>query len=1063
MVYTLDTIRYYLICLYNSHEQQYLMGEEQMQSGYSAISSLVQDRMKSTKTEEDVRFALESILSIELPKLGIPYQALYETTIGSGRLDSLFGHLFIEYKKPKYLIHHFKEVVDEKKRYIKDLASKFNCSEDRLIGVLFDGTRIAFLRKDAEGKERVTGLLPVTDNSIAQLISYIHSLSFKALIAKNILDDFGPESKIASKVLNVLWFSFKERKDTRTSMFFNEWKRLFGQVSGFGTGGELNLAQEAKMFGITLNSKEDYPSFVFVLHTYYSIVIKFLALFILQNKREQGYYFLSFDSLTKAEKRNYIEKIEKGEAFKNLGITNFLEGDFFAWYIYEWNSDLIDSISAIISTLNYYEPSTASLKPEAVRDLLKLLYENLLIKALRHDLGEYYTPDWLAEYTIQESGMKESDKILDPTCGSGTYLVLAIKSKIEKLKDKISPSELAKHIVSSVYGFDLNPLAVISSRTNYLLAVDEYLEYLHEVEIPVYLTDSIFSPQKESDCYTYPLNTTQGTFQLSIPEDILKAGKLSEVLDLVERYVIACSENRFSEKQAINHLYKRIESMGFKECALKIVELYKGILALERKRWNRIWCGIIRNYYTSLMLKDFDVIIGNCPWLKWSSLPEAYRDTVKNFCIKYGLFSSDYFVGGIESDVSTILVYSVAEKWLKEGGVLAMLITRTVFKTESAEGFRKFRIPHDENTKFEVIKVDDFTKIKPFEGAINKPALILFKKGEKSTSYPLPWIEWEKNKPNTITPNQNLLEVLSLTNRIQKVAYPVSGEGSPWFTVSEDSLPLCKSLIKKQDNNLSPRKGISTDCNGLYFGNILGRRGEQFIVFQNQTSLGRNKEIESCECIIEKTLVYPIARGREVSSFCWNHSGLYGIIPQVGMDGFEYDVMLSTYPKALKYFSKYEDLLLQRASYRRYQKGRAPYYSCWNVGKYSFAPYKVVWAEISGKFEAAVISYLNSAYWDEPRIVVPDHKIYFIPLEDSQIAHYLCAYLNSPQVSEFVHGYIETTQIGSHITKYLNIPEFKNKKWQLDLASISDQAHKGLLSVEKAKSDIHDILNNRDT
>ena len=44
-------------------------------------------------------------------------------------------------------------------------------------------------------------------------------------------------------------------------------------------------------------------------------------------------------------------------------------------------------------------------EPELTRDLLKQLYQYLVPRHLRHDLGEYYTPDWLAQ------------RVLDPACG----------------------------------------------------------------------------------------------------------------------------------------------------------------------------------------------------------------------------------------------------------------------------------------------------------------------------------------------------------------------------------------------------------------------------------------------------------------------------------------------------------------------------------------------------------------------------------------------------------------------------------------------------------------------
>ena len=72
---------------------------------------------------------------------------------------------------------------------------------------------------------------------------------------------------------------------------------------------------------------------------------------------------------------------------------------------------------------------TLDVDPEETRDLLKQLYQNLMPKRLRHALGEYYTPDWLAELLLSRLHYdgKPEVRLLDPACGSGTFLVQAIK------------------------------------------------------------------------------------------------------------------------------------------------------------------------------------------------------------------------------------------------------------------------------------------------------------------------------------------------------------------------------------------------------------------------------------------------------------------------------------------------------------------------------------------------------------------------------------------------------------------------------------------------------------
>jgi len=83
----------------------------------------------------------------------------------------------------------------------------------------------------------------------------------------------------------------------------------------------------------------------------------------------------------------------------------------------------------IVRKLWDYDPATVELEPDRVKDLFKRLYQNLVPKRVRHDLGEYFTPDWLAELVLKEVGYDGNleRRVLDTACGSGTFLVLAIK------------------------------------------------------------------------------------------------------------------------------------------------------------------------------------------------------------------------------------------------------------------------------------------------------------------------------------------------------------------------------------------------------------------------------------------------------------------------------------------------------------------------------------------------------------------------------------------------------------------------------------------------------------
>src|SRR5260370_34190130 len=193
----------------------------------------------------------------------------------------------------------------------------------------------------------------------------------------------------------------------------------------------------------------------------------------------------------------------RGGIFPQLGVTNFLEVDLFSWYLAVWTEPIQVLVTRMLEKLDEYNPGTIAEDPAESRDLLKKLYQQLFPKSVRHDLGEYYTPDWLAEHVLNELGYDgDPDKrVLDPACGSGTFLVMAInriRQWYEANREKCSYDEggLLERIQKNVVGFDLNPLAVMAARTNYLLAVRELLPHVGQLDIPVFLCDSILTPRE---------------------------------------------------------------------------------------------------------------------------------------------------------------------------------------------------------------------------------------------------------------------------------------------------------------------------------------------------------------------------------------------------------------------------------------------------------------------------------------------------------------------------------------------------------------------------------------
>jgi len=128
-------------------------------------------------------------------------------------------------------------------------------------------------------------------------------------------------------------------------------------------------------------------------------------------------------------------------------------------------------------------------------DFLRGLYESIISHEMRLHLGEYYTPRGVAELSVGELNIEDhaTDTFLDPGCGSGIFLATCIDAKRDALKKEVDPEELVDVITNTVYGIDLNPVAVKSAKLSYLLSLLPILEEaeVDNLELPVFLTDSL--------------------------------------------------------------------------------------------------------------------------------------------------------------------------------------------------------------------------------------------------------------------------------------------------------------------------------------------------------------------------------------------------------------------------------------------------------------------------------------------------------------------------------------------------------------------------------------------
>jgi hypothetical protein len=792
---------------------------------------------------------------------------------------------------------------------------------------------------------------------------------------------------------------------------------------------------------------------LFAIHTYNGLVFKFLAAEMLSAIRYTEYSGFAVNALNlNDEDLNLLlrDKIEKGRLFSEKRIFNFVDSIFFDWYLRGTTPEVFDGLRKMLATLaNVVMPTTYD---ERVIDAIKNLYESLTPEVLRKNIGEFYTPKWLVEFTLDETGYKVgaigNQKFLDPTCGSGNFVIHAIE-RVRSENPKLGRQSLLRQVLSQVYGFDLSPLAVIAARTNYLLAIADLLKEDIDVEIPIYLADAVYAPTvnpggKGGAYREYTIGTLKGNIKLSLPDELVQNRALfSGCLELMERDI----EAGLDSVVYIGHLIadtKGADNKAVRTYVDSLKELYEQILNLEKLKWNRVWCRIVRNYFASVSIGQVQFVVGNPPWVRWSELPEKYREIIKPTCDQYGIFSSTPFFGGNELDISAMISYTVTDKWLAPGGSLGFIITQIHFQAPSSEGFRKFKLP--DGTNLEVKVVHDWTPVKPFPRLANKPAIFVWTKGAK-TSYPVEYNIWSKVGRESVSENASWEEAKKLVSASKMEAHEIPPDGR-WLILPPGKYEELKGLVGTSE--YIGRKGITADLNGVYFVEILGPgRRKGLLHVRNIHDAGRTA-IPAKEFDIEEELLYPLLKGAadfkkfEPSKTLANAV----IVPNTAITGYMAEQEFAAkYGYAYRYFSEMNNitrngtgLLQARSTYAtRMQATGAPFYAIYNVGLYTFAPYKVVWAEMAGELEAAVFT--TGKVNGEDKVVVPDHKVYFADFQDEGEAYYVAGLLNSTDVNMFINGFTVKLQVGT-IFRSLNVPKFDPMDPQhLKISSIAKQLH----------------------
>ena len=1022
----------------------------------------------SWANEEEVRKGWLKHIENEL---GITFHAERE------RNDASYNQVIIEFKAPNLFkgstkSASFIEAIDDRLfKYIRAKSKKEGIPEEDYIGIAIDGAHICFAFMQ-DGKMVPRNLLPFNKASAELVAQACLDSKRRAVTAENLIEDFGHSSQFGHSMMTVLISQLEKQLtasgNNKIKLLFEEWRTLFGQVADLSAA-QADEIRKSIPFSPALPPRDMVAAALFAIHTYNAFIMKLLAAEIVAQYGLTAYRDFCEHLLGQNDDdllQLLDSEVEQGAFFDAARIKGFVEEVVFSWYAdrsisAKDRAACCDAIRPLLTQLALYRMD--DLSAARSHDVLKSFYQSLVPEPLRKALGEFYTPDWLVDVTCDRAEVTDwgNIRVLDPTCGSGSFLLEVIKRKRSiAAKANLSPTETLSKILDEVWGFDLNPLAVQASRVNFLIAIADLVAATGtEVELPVLLADAVYSPAHAptagQDFVEYGIGSAQANLNIILPAALaFDRKRLDSAFALMAEAVQNEHAYEIVEKRLIlESIMSANEANDWREA---LSATYGQVLDLHKKAWNGIWFRVVRNFFWSAVAGQFDLIVGNPPWVRWSNLPELYRQRIKPTCEQYTIFSETPYHGGNELDISGMITYTVADKWLKPNASLVFVITQTHFQSPSSQGFRSFRI----NKNFNLIPecIDDLKKLKPFAKVANKTAIMHLRKVDQSEApqYPVPYIVWEKANGATANIPEHLTKEAVIARVSQKLweANPVNGGNSPWAILPQGRFDDMTALQGKSDW-INGRKGITADLNGVYMVHIINENPTTGLVqVETRPEAGKIDIGPKRRFWIEPDLLYPLLKGAADFSACEIHvrDELYILVPNQGINAANYrkaEDIVNGLKQTKKYLTHFKPTLEKRSTYRLRQKG-APFYAVYNSGPYTFAPYKVVWAELSTTFEAAVLEASSVPLVGE-RPYVPDHKVYFADFTSKDMAHFVCGILNSKIVQEYVESHTIQIQV-SNIFKHLSIPQYDSKNPRhVELMKLSSAAHAASSKEKRSK------------
>ncbi|WP_244564432.1 N-6 DNA methylase [Rhizobium sullae] len=725
-----------------------------------------------------------------------------------------------------------------------------------------------------------------------------------------------------------------------------------------------------------------------------------------------------------------------GDKFDESGIHGVVESDFFDWVVEIEGGDVF--VRTLAKRLARFDWSKVE------QDVLKVLYESVIGTETRQRLGEYYTPDWLADIVVQETVVDPlHSRVLDAACGSGTFLFHAIRTYIAAAEAKGMPvGELIDGVTEHVIGMDLHPVAVTLARVTYLLAIGRHRlvdPNRGTIRIPVYLGDSLQWQEQNTDLWaagnlTIRTDDKKDFFgnELSFPDGLLDNAARFD--DLVTEMANKASTRK--PGSAVPSLNAVLQRLAIPDKFKPTIEAtFKTMCRLHDEGRDHIWGYYVRNLARPLWLSRpknrVDVLVGNPPWLAYRKMTSDMQATFRAMSEARGLWAGGEL--STHQDLSGLFAVRACELYLKVEGRFGLVLPNAAIDREHYSGFRSGY--YGDGSGNAAIAFDpswDLRRIRPH--FFPRAASVVFGRREEHTretkegegtwagrKMPLEAEIWSGRLSGSNLPWTQASKTLSRKpGQVKHIGQLAKSPYDPAFTQGAIFAPRIAFVVEEQ-----PATSLGVPA---------GRKA-----IKSSRSVQENKPwklLPDLNGVVETEFIRPFFTGD--NAYPYRTGAAQMVVLPCRKSGILPSSQIDLHPGLSQWWERAEALWMEHRSSERLTLMQQLDFQSKLSKQLPTPPLRIVYNRAGMHLMAAKVK--------EPRAIIAS-GLYWASMETEEEADYLCAVMNAPVTTEMVRPFMSYGKDERDIHKH--VWEVPIPKYDPEIAS-----HRRLSELGKSAEEI---------